>query len=120
MKKQNKPVVATSLVRFALDALSPPCHAFDVRQRIMKRLLAIVIGFCLVGYGTHLCMISAHRASLPQDPSSGHYWDEGEGVAYNDSSLFLHAIAGIPLILGGVLLPCAAFGLSRLARKRSP
>lgn len=84
----------------------------------MKRLLSIIFGFCLIGYGIQLCLISAHRAGLPQDSITGHYWDEKEGVAYNDSSLFLHAIAGIPLILGGVILPCAGFGLSRLIRPK--
>lgn len=90
-----------------------------VAKETMKRVFAILIGFCLIGYGTHLCMISAHRASLRQDPDSGHYWDQENGVSYNDSSLFLHAMAGIPLIIGGVLLPCAAFGLSGIGRKRS-
>ena len=85
----------------------------------MKRLTALIIGLCLVGYGIQLCMISMHRSSLPQDPSSGHYWDETEGVAYNHSSLYLHAIAGIPLIIAGITLPCAAFGLCSVARKNS-
>lgn len=55
MKKANKTVVATSLVRFALDAQSPPCHTFDVRLRYtltMKSILLVILltafSFCFL------------------------------------------------------------------------
>ena len=79
----------------------------------MKLLLSIVFGTVFMIVGIKLCKISAYRSSLPQDPSSGQYWDPEIGETHNGVALRIHAMIGTPLILMGLALPILAWRESR-------
>ncbi|MBC7981113.1 MAG: hypothetical protein H7Y36_11170 [Armatimonadetes bacterium] len=60
---------------------------------ILKYLLPM-FGCALLLGGSVLCMISIRRLVLPLVEGSGSYWDETQGIAYNDSAAVVHAVIG--------------------------
>lgn len=68
------------------------------------RHLPLLYGCTLLLSGSALCRISIRRLALPFVEVSGSYWDETQGIAYNDSAAVVHAFFGVPIILIGLII----------------